>query len=170
MFPIGSPCVSVTVPSSHMVTRSAPATDLPSANRLTINVLAAVAEHEREMISERTTGGSAAGDRRRWPMGVATLGPGADPPRQPERSALPSPGRQVQRRIDRCAAGCGRGVASPHRADNRDDPCRRGDIAGRDRSRARSASSAHTARRPAGVPRWCASSSDPLARRTDFTV
>jgi DNA invertase Pin-like site-specific DNA recombinase len=37
------------------------AADLPSANRLTINVLAAVAEHEREMISARTKAALAAG-------------------------------------------------------------------------------------------------------------
>jgi DNA invertase Pin-like site-specific DNA recombinase len=36
------------------------AADLPSANRLTINVLAAVAEHEREMISARTKAALAA--------------------------------------------------------------------------------------------------------------
>jgi len=32
------------------------AADMPSVNRLTIHVLAAVAEHEREMISQRTNG------------------------------------------------------------------------------------------------------------------
>jgi DNA invertase Pin-like site-specific DNA recombinase len=32
------------------------AVDIPHANKLTIHILAAVAQHEREMISERTRG------------------------------------------------------------------------------------------------------------------
>ena len=36
------------------------AVDMPSANKLTVHILAAVAEHEREMISDRTKAALAA--------------------------------------------------------------------------------------------------------------
>jgi DNA invertase Pin-like site-specific DNA recombinase len=39
------------------------AADLPQANRLTVHIMAAMAEHEREMISERTQAGMDAARR-----------------------------------------------------------------------------------------------------------
>ena len=62
------------------------AADMPTVNRLTVHVLAAVAEHEREMISQRTRAALAAAKARGTKLGSPRLPPAGT------LAAVPEPG------------------------------------------------------------------------------
>ena len=51
------------------------ACDMPHANRLTLHLLSAIAEHERHMISERTKAALAAAKAHIEAQGIEVLGP-----------------------------------------------------------------------------------------------
>jgi DNA invertase Pin-like site-specific DNA recombinase len=72
------------------------AADMPMANRLTIHILAAVAEHEREMISARTKAALAAAKSRGVRLGNPRLKAG-------DRAAALAAGRAKQRQAARRA-------------------------------------------------------------------
>lgn len=67
------------------------ACDMPTATRLTIHILAAVAEHEREMISKRTKAALAEAKRRGTKLGNPRLEEARAGARQAHHASRPAP-------------------------------------------------------------------------------
>ena len=69
------------------------AVDFPQANRLTVHILAAVAEHEREMISQRTKAALAAAKARGTRLWARAIPPGK----------TVTPAQKPRREVSRCS-------------------------------------------------------------------